>query len=97
MAAYIVSTVTISDAAKFAEYGKAIAGLSERFGGEYVVRGKVSEIVEGDTDPDERIVVVRFPDADAARAFVTAPEYLAGKAARTGAAVVNMRLIVDPA
>ena len=97
MAAYIVATVTISDAEKFAAYGRGIAGLSERFGGEYVTRGKVAEIIEGETDADERVVVVRFPDADAARAYVTSPEYLAAKAAREGGAVVNMRLLVDPA
>ena len=60
MAAYLVATVRISDAEKFAVYGKAIAGLSERFGGEYVVRGKLADVLEGDVDPDERVVVCRF-------------------------------------
>jgi uncharacterized protein (DUF1330 family) len=95
MAAYLVATVRISDATRFAEYGKAIAGLSERFGGEYVVRGKVAEVLEGGTDPDERVVVSRFPDAAAARAYVASPEYQAGAALREGAAVVEMRLLVD--
>ena len=95
MAAYLVATVRITDPVKFSEYGKAIAGLSERFGGEYLVRGKVSEVLEGDSDPNERVVVSRFADAAAARAYVTSPEYLAGAALRQGAAVVEMRLLVD--
>ena len=33
-AAFIVATVRITDPVRFAEYGKAIAGLSERFGGQ---------------------------------------------------------------
>ena len=95
MAAYLVATVRISDPVRFAEYAKAIAGLSERFGGEYVVRGKVAQVLEGGGDPDERVVVSRFPDAEAARAYVTSPEYLNGAALRLGAAVVEMRLLID--
>ena len=95
MPAYLVATVRVSDSAGFAEYGKAIAGLSERFGGEYIARGKVAEVLEGDTDPDERVVVSRFPDADAARAYIASPEYQAGAALREGAAVVEMRLLID--
>lgn len=95
MAAYLVATVRISDPIRFAEYGRAIAGLSERFGGEYLVRGKVAEVLEGQTDPDERVVVSRFPDPDAARAYVASPEYRAGAQLREGAAVVEMRLMTD--
>lgn len=96
MAAYIVATVTISDPAKFGEYVKAIAGLSEKHGGEYLVRGKVAEVFEGDVDPDERVVVSRFPNADAARAYAKSPEYLAGAKLRAGAGKVETRLLVDP-
>ena len=95
MAAYLVATVRISDPTQFSEYAKAIAGLSERYGGEYIVRGKISEVLEGDTDPDERVIVSRFPDAEAVRAYVASPEYRAGAALRQGAAVVEMRLLVD--
>lgn len=95
MVAYLVATVRISDAIKFADYAAAIAGLSERFGGEYIVRGKVAEVLEGNIDPNERVVVSRFPDADAARAYAASPEYQAGAALRQGAAIVEMRLLID--
>ena len=97
MAAYIVATVTISDPIKFADYAKAIAGLSEQHGGEYLVRGKVAEVLEGDVNPDERVIVSRFPDVAAAKAYAQSPEYKAGAALREGAALVQMRLLVDPA
>lgn len=96
MAAYIVATVTITDPVRFGNYVRAIAGLSERHGGEYLVRGKVSEVLEGAVDPDERIVVSRFPTADAARGYARSAEYLAGAALRAGAGTVESRLIVDP-
>lgn len=97
MAAYIVATVRITDREKFGAYVKAIAGLAETFGAQPVALGKVAEVFEGDVDPEERVIVTRFPDADAARAYVQSPQYQAGKALRLGAGFVESRLLVDPA
>ncbi len=96
MAAYIVATVNVTDPVRFADYVKAIAGLSEKHGGEYVVRGKVFEVLEGEVDPAERVVVSRFPTAEAARGYVRSAEYTAGAALREGAGTVESRLLVDP-
>lgn len=96
MAAYIVATVTIEDPVKFGEYVKAIAGLSEAHGGEYVVRGKIAEVLEGDINPDERVIIARFPTAEAARGYAKSPEYLAGAKLREGAGKVVTRLLIDP-
>lgn len=96
MAAYIVATVRITDPERFAAYGKGIAGLSERFGGEALVRGTVSALLEGEGETGERVVVTRFADGDAARAYIASPEYRAASVHRVGAATVTMRLIEDP-
>lgn len=96
MAAYIVATVRVTDAEKFGAYTRAIAGLSEKHGGEYVVRGKVTRVLEGETDPNERVVVSRFPTEEAALAYATSAEYREGAALREGAGTVEMRLIVEP-
>ncbi len=95
MAAYIVATVQILDADRFAVYGKAIAGLSEKHGGEPIVRGPVREILEGDGLVGERVVVTRFPDAEAARGYIRSAEYQSARAHREGAASVVMRLLTD--
>lgn len=97
MAAYIVATVRITDREKFGAYVKATAGLAATFGGEPIVLGKVAEVFEGDVDPGEMVVVTRFPDADAARAYVGSDQYKAGKALRIGGGVVEARLMIDPA
>jgi uncharacterized protein (DUF1330 family) len=97
MSAYIIATVRVSDGPRFGAYVKAIDGLAERFGGEYIARGPVAEVFEGDVDPKEIAVVIRFPDADAARSYALSPEYQAGKALRIGAGEVETRLLVDPA
>lgn len=95
MAAYIVATVSIQDPERFAAYGKAIAGLSETFGGERIVAGPVAEVLEGDGQVGERVVVSRFPDADAARNYITSAQYQAARAKREGAATIVMRLLID--
>jgi uncharacterized protein (DUF1330 family) len=95
MAAYIVATVRITQPDRFAAYGKAIAGLSESFGGTSVVRGAVAEVLEGQSPVGERVVVTRFEDAQAARNYVTSAQYVAAKAMRAGAAEVEIRLLID--
>ena len=95
MAAYIVATVQIEDPERFAAYGKAIAGLSEKHGGERVVGGPVQEVLEGQGEVGERVVVSRFPDAEAAKGYIASAEYRAAATLREGAATVVMRLLVD--
>lgn len=97
MAAYLVATVNITDPAPFGEYARGIAGLAERFGGEPMMKGMVAEFVEGDGIPEERVVVTRFPDMAAAKAYLNSPEYCAAKAHREGAATAVIRLIDVPA
>jgi uncharacterized protein (DUF1330 family) len=93
MPAFIVATVRITDPEQFAKYGAAIKGVSAEHGGEPVVAGAVSEVMEGGSPVGERVVVVKFPDAASARAYINDPRYVAGKELRLGAAEVEMRLI----
>ena len=94
MPAFIVATVSISDMTAFKEYSKTIEGVSEKYGGEGIVKGSITEMLEGSAPEDQRVVVSKFPDADSAKAYVNDPVYLDGKAKRKGAAIVDMRLIV---
>lgn len=96
MTAYIVATVRITDPDRFMLYAKAIAGMSERYGGESIVRGPVIELLDGEGVIGERVIVSRFPDADAARAYIGSDEYRAAAAQRAGAADVVMRLVEMP-
>ena len=93
MPAFIVATVTISQPEAFGRYARMIEGLAERFDGRYLVRGPVGEVLEGDSEPGERIVVLEFPDAERARAFYRSDDYQAAKRERDGAATLRMRLV----
>ncbi len=94
MAAYLVGTVQITDPERFGAYAEAIRGLSLEFGGEPVVAGAVKEVLEGESPAGERVVVTRFPSAADASAYLTSPRYLAARELRSGAAVVQLRLLV---
>ena len=67
MPAFIVATVSISNMDAFKEYSKTIVGVSEKYGGESIVKGMVTEMLEGSAPEDQRVVVSKFPDAEAAK------------------------------
>lgn len=93
MPAYLVGTVRVLRPEAFAAYAAAVKGLASGFGGEPVVAGPVSEVMEGASPAGERVVVTRFPSAERARAYLSSPAYLAARALRDGAAEVELRLI----
>jgi uncharacterized protein (DUF1330 family) len=93
MTAFLIGTVRISKPEQFAEYGAAIRGLSGEYGGESVVAGAVSEVLEGASPIGERVVVTRFPNAEQIRLYLSSPRYVAAQALRAGAAEVELRLI----
>jgi len=81
MAAYIIADLEIHNPAAMAPYIPAVPPIVHKHGGEYLVRGGKWEPAEGDWRPN-RLVVIRFPDMDSARAFLADPEYAPWKALR---------------
>jgi uncharacterized protein (DUF1330 family) len=62
------------------------------YGGRYLVRGAPYETLEGNWQP-QRLVVLEFPDMEAARKFYDSPEYAAARAARAGVSDFDMLLV----
>ena len=70
-----------------------IIGLAMKVhGAEVCVRGGKSEVLEGDWTP-ARIVVLKFPGMEQARAFNASAEYDAARQSRKGIAVMRMVLV----
>ena len=92
MAAYLIVDVAVHDADTYKTYAAQVPPLVTRHGGTYLVRGGAHEVIEGSWTPD-RIVVLQFPDAVAARAFNDDPEYAPIKAIRHRAATSHMVLV----
>ncbi|MDR2335049.1 DUF1330 domain-containing protein [Diaphorobacter ruginosibacter] len=87
---YVIATVQVTRPEQYEEYKKWSTAAMQAHNAELCVRGGQVEVMEGDWNP-ERVVVLKFPSFDAARAFYHSPEYGRARAAREGAAI--MRLI----
>ena len=93
MACYIVATVRILDAERFSAYASAVAGLAESFGAQSILKGAVTEVLEGEGMVGERVVVSRFDSIEQARAYISSATYQSAQLLRQGAADVVMRVI----
>lgn len=76
MSAYVIVHAAIKDADKMKAYAKASEPTVAKFGGEFVFRADVAEVLCG-THPYKRSGVLRFPDVEAVRRWYRSPEYQA--------------------
>jgi uncharacterized protein (DUF1330 family) len=74
MPSYIIAEIQVTDPTSYDRYRPMAAASIARFGGRYVVRGGKLDLLEGEPVPG-RIVVIEFPDADAARRWYRSEEY----------------------
>jgi uncharacterized protein (DUF1330 family) len=72
--AYVINEITVTDPEKFQTYASQVPATLAPFGGEYVVRGGAPEAVSG-AAPPQRLVVLRFPNREQARAWRASPAY----------------------
>ena len=90
--AYVVVDARSSDPERMVEYRRLAQLAVARYGGRYLVRGGPYETLEGRWQP-QRLVVLEFPDRNAARTFYDSPEYLAARAVREGVSDFDMLLV----
>ncbi len=76
MPAYMIAQVTVTDPDQYKKYTAGTPALIERFGGRFLVRGGAVETLEGPSF-DKRLVIVEWPDTQAAQAMFNSPEYQA--------------------
>ena len=81
MPAYLIVDVDLRDSTAYEAYKCRVPALIARHGGEYLVRGGEHEVLEGEWRP-HRLVLFRFPDRAAIRAFMADPDYAPLKALR---------------
>ncbi|HVC53227.1 MAG TPA: DUF1330 domain-containing protein [Stellaceae bacterium] len=74
MPAYIVAEIEVTDPAEYDRY-RPLAGASvAKFGGKFLARGGAAQLMEGCPEP-ERIVILEFENAAAARRWYDSPDY----------------------
>jgi uncharacterized protein (DUF1330 family) len=77
MPAYLVVDTVLDNPELYEDYKVRAKPLAERFGGEYLARGGNTTVKETDLWSPTRMVLVKFPDADAANRFYDSLEYQA--------------------
>jgi uncharacterized protein (DUF1330 family) len=92
MPAYVISDVTLRDAAAVEIYRARAAASIAQHGGRYIVRGGAIEVLEGEWTP-RMIVIAEFPDMERARAWYRSPDYAAALEFRDQALRRNLILV----
>src|SRR5215469_3883728 len=74
MPAYIVALIDIKDPVKYKGYGDGwdFKSFTEDYGGELLMISDEPEVIEGELSG--RLVIMKFPDRDKARAWYDSPE-----------------------
>ncbi len=88
MAAFYVGTIEITDSIRWQEYVSQVGGTITQYGGEILFRG----IREGAEESRRQIVVLRFADESAAKAWFASNEYQQLIPIRDAAAQVDLVL-----
>ncbi len=70
---YIIGHITVRDPEAYKEYVTRDTPILNGLGGQFIVRGGESQVMEGETF--QRHVVIEFPSYEAALAAYNDPEY----------------------
>jgi len=89
---YVIADVTVTNDRQYAEYRKWSTLAMRAHDAEVVVRGGAIEVLEGPWQPT-RMVILKFPSMEKARAFYHSHQYRRARNAREGAAVMRMVLV----
>ena len=89
---YILVRISIHNSELFKEYPLLTGPTIERFGGKYLIRGRIFEIAEGEW-PADRITVVEFESFEKAKECYESIEYSKAKRIRQKSAKTDLILI----
>jgi uncharacterized protein (DUF1330 family) len=92
MPAYTIFDITVHDPERYEDYKKLAPPAIAAYGGKYLVRGGQLDVLEGDWNPS-RIVVLEFPTAEQAKAWIDSPEYREARALRHATATTTAILV----
>ena len=88
MSGFAIFNIDIKRPEEYKEYVKKVKPIAERYGGEYIVRGGESTIVEGNW-AYPRTVVIKFPSYEKALEWYNSEEYKPIKQIRLDNSVAN--------
>ncbi len=74
MSVYIVAQLKFTERERYDRYQSRFMGVFRKFRGKLLVADERPVVLEGDW-PRDKVVIMEFPDAEAAREFHESPEY----------------------
>ena len=89
MSGYIIAHVDVTNPTQYEEYKKLSSAAMQAHGAEVCVRGGQVAVLEGDWAPT-RVIVLKFPTFEQAKAYHDSVEYRKARDSRAGAAVMRM-------
>jgi uncharacterized protein (DUF1330 family) len=84
MSVYVIGSLTVKDAVRFADYKRTVLPSMEKYGGRFVARGEPI-VLEGEW-PREKLIIAEFPSLEQAQQWWASPEYEEPKALRQATA-----------
>ncbi len=94
MAGYIIVDVEVHNPEAYREYTSQVPDTLVPYGGEFIVRGGMADTLEGHWNP-QRVVVLKFPSTEQARAWHGSPGYQAILPIRQRNAKTNFLTVVE--
>lgn len=94
MAAYVIADVSVRDPEQYKQYQALSPGAVAAAGGQFVVRGGRTAVLEGHWQPN-RLVVIRFDTFEQAQAFYESALYREARDRRAGATDAFNMVVVD--
>jgi uncharacterized protein (DUF1330 family) len=95
VSAYLISQVEVLDAEAWENYRTRAARVIAHFGGRYLVRGALADVIEADwpveEPPPQTVIVAEFPNMRSLKDWYASPRYAEAFAFR--AAAVKRRMI----
>tara|TARA_Y100001970_G_scaffold181903_1_gene221369 strand:- start:257 stop:547 length:291 start_codon:yes stop_codon:yes gene_type:complete len=89
---YLIFNIEVNKPDNYKEYIEKVKPLAEKYGGEYIVRGGETMVIEGAWSYP-RTVVIKFPSYDKAKEFYNSDEYQPIKKIRLENSVSNAIII----
>lgn len=91
MSAFVIAFLTFTDESRYRSYGGRFAEVFRQFEGELLAADESPETLEG--APLDKVVLMRFPDVEAARRFLDSDAYAAISQDRLAGASAHAVLI----
>lgn len=92
MPAYAIFDIVVTDPERYEDYKKLAPPAIAAYGGKYLARGGKLDVLEGDWNPG-RIVMLEFPTAEQAKAWIESAEYHEARVLRHATATTRAILV----